>query len=396
LDVDVIKSSVDLLTWLRLVWVDDRLAWNPEDYAGLERVWFWIADGIGQGETSEIWTPDIELWNQMESVKSSFASSYAEVEPNGRVFWSRPGHLIPVCKFGGLEHFPFDTLVCTVELGSWSYSGKYLKLEPLNVTGFSIGGSDTSGESFQEFSLENITSKVKEYPPYPADPLSSWPVLLYNISFDRSHEPYIRGYLVSQVVFNILGFSCFWMPIPSGERLGLAITAMLSAVAADLVVVSKLPSASELTWMQKFSLASQVFAAYCVIEGVVVSYFFYQTAENLVPSYLNCLFGLVTKKRPAGRDESSKKDRGDSSRGFFSSKHSIVENQPSGSSRSDRMQSVASMHPRDANDFLHNADIKNNNRWKQCGERVDDFSRAVIPIAYLVVLAVFFSDVVIN
>jgi len=161
--------------------------------------------------------------------------------------------------------------------------------------------------------------------------------------------------------------------------------------------VAKLPSASELTWMQKFSLASQVFAAYCVIEGVVVSYFFYQTASNLVPSYLNCLFGLATRKRSAGGDdESSKKDRGDSSRGFFSSKHSIMENQPSASSPNDRMQSVASMHPRDANDFLHNADIKNNNRWKRCGERVDDFSRAVIPVAYLVVLAIFFSDVVIN
>ena len=190
--MDVIKSSVDLLTWLRLVWVDERLAWNPEDYGGLDRVWVWIADGIGQGETSEIWTPDIELWNQMESVKTSFASSFAEVEPNGRVYWSRPGHLIPVCKFGGLEHFPFDTLVCTVELGSWSYSGKYLALKPLDGTGFSIGGSDTSGESFQEFSLENVTSKVKEYPPFPSDPLSSWPVILYNISFDRSHEPYIR------------------------------------------------------------------------------------------------------------------------------------------------------------------------------------------------------------
>ena len=213
------------------------------------------------------------------------------------------------------------------------------------------------------------------------------------------------------------------MPIPSGERLGLAITAMLSAVAADLVVVEKLPSASELTWMQKFSLASQVFAAYCVIEGVVVSYFFYQTAENLVPSYLHCLFGLV--KRKGSADDQGKKER-DSSRGFFSSEHSIGMNHPSESNRNDRMQSTVSMHPRyghkrenkkkknnfcanielifdssftflplrDADDFQHSADIKNNNRWKKCGERVDDFSRAVIPIAYLVVLAIFFSDVV--
>jgi hypothetical protein len=381
---------------MRLVWTDTRLSWDPADYGDLDTVWFWVEGGSGMSETSEIWTPDIELWNQKESIQTSFSNSFAVVSPDGRVFWSRPGQLNPICKFKGLQNFPFDELVCDIEMGSWGYSGKYMRLKLFDDTGYSIGGSGTSGEAFSEFKLSNVSAKLVIYPPYPTDPLADWPVAMYSVSFERSWEPYIRGYLVSQLIFNIIGFACFWMPIPSGERLALAITAMLAAVAADLVVVSKLPSASELTWMQKFSLASQVFAAYCVIEGVVVSYFFYQTAENLVPSYLNCLFGLVTKKRPAGRDESSKKDRGDSSRGFFSSKHSIVENQPSGSSRSDRMQSVASMHPRDANDFLHNADIKNNNRWKQCGERVDDFSRAVIPIAYLVVLAVFFSDVVIN
>ena len=67
----------------------------------------------------------------------------------------------------------------------------------------------------------------------------------------------------------------------SGERLGLSITAMLAAVASDLVVVSELPQAPELTWMQKFSMMSQVFAAYCVLEGVLVSFFFYQTGESL-------------------------------------------------------------------------------------------------------------------
>ena len=52
LDVDVIKSSVDLLSWLRLVWVDERLAWNPEDYGGVDKLWFWIGDGIGLGKFS--------------------------------------------------------------------------------------------------------------------------------------------------------------------------------------------------------------------------------------------------------------------------------------------------------------------------------------------------------
>ncbi len=155
-----------------------------------------------------------------------------------------------------------------------------MRLKPFEFAGndgFSIGGSETSGEAFSEFKLANVSAELIIYPPYPSDPLADWPVLLYTISFVRSWQPYIRGYLVSQLIFNIIGFACFWLPVQSGERLALAITAMLSAVAADLVVVAKLPSAAELTWMQKFSLVSQVFAAFCVLEGVVVSYFYFLT-----------------------------------------------------------------------------------------------------------------------
>ena len=65
LEVDVVRSEVDLLTWMRFIWNDTRLSWDPEEYAGIDKLWFWIESGAGMSETSEIWTPDIELWNQM-------------------------------------------------------------------------------------------------------------------------------------------------------------------------------------------------------------------------------------------------------------------------------------------------------------------------------------------
>ena len=227
--------------------------------------------------------------------------------------------------------------------------------------------------------MKNVTALLKVYPPYPSDPLADWPVLLYKIVFSRSWQPYIRGYLVSQVIFNLIGFACFWLPIASGERLGLAITAMLSAVAADLVVVSKLPSASELTWMQKFSMVSQVFAAFCVIEGVVVSYFFYQTSANLIPSYLACIFNAVKKRR-----SKSKAKKNSSSMSGSSGNTSFI---------GDKLSSMASMRPRDANDFLHNVDIEHNNRWKKYAENLDDFSRVFIPVVYLILLSIFLADI---
>jgi hypothetical protein len=68
--VNVEKSLVDLVVWFRLSWKDPRLAWNPEDYGNMTKTWFFVKDGVGaSGETSEIWTPDIELWNLEHSLQ---------------------------------------------------------------------------------------------------------------------------------------------------------------------------------------------------------------------------------------------------------------------------------------------------------------------------------------
>ena len=216
-----------------------------------------IGDGGSGGETSEIWTPDIELWNLEEGLRDSFDDAYAIVSNDGSIFWSRPGHLRPVCKWYGLNDFPFDELSCSIEFGSWGYSGKYMRLVKGGGTGFSLGGSETAGSSFNEFAFadENpISCEEVVYPPFPASPEEDWPVLLYTVRIQRSWQPYMRGYVTLQVLLNCIGFSAFWLPPMCGERMSLSITAMLAAVASEIVIAANLPAAAEYTWFQKFSI----------------------------------------------------------------------------------------------------------------------------------------------
>lgn len=56
LKVDTVDSYMDLIVWFRLVWVDPRLTWRPEEYGGITKTTFWIGDGGAGGESSEIWT----------------------------------------------------------------------------------------------------------------------------------------------------------------------------------------------------------------------------------------------------------------------------------------------------------------------------------------------------
>ena len=61
--VDIVERVMDMSVYFRLTWVDPRLTWDPAKYDGLTKTWFWIGDGGPGGETSEIWAPDVELWN---------------------------------------------------------------------------------------------------------------------------------------------------------------------------------------------------------------------------------------------------------------------------------------------------------------------------------------------
>ncbi len=52
--------------------------------------------------------------------------------------------------------------------------------------------------------------------------------------------------------------------------MGLSITSLLAAVASELVLSSNLPSSSEMTWFQSFSLFSLAFGAIALFESTEV------------------------------------------------------------------------------------------------------------------------------
>lgn len=234
----------------------------------------------------EIWTPDIFLWNQEESIQSSLADTYAIVRPNGDVFWVRLGRIKVTCKYYGLNKFPFDVLSCILEFGSWSRSGKHIHLRPQAGVGYTIGGSETAGQSYSEFHLTNISVAERVYPPFPRHPNDTWPVLLYEVSFQRASEPYVRGFLLLQMLLNMCAFACFWIPPYVGERMGLAITSLLAAVASDLAIASKLPTTAELNWLDVFNLISMIFSVGVVFQSAIVIYFHYYTGADLTPTYV--------------------------------------------------------------------------------------------------------------
>uniref|UniRef100_A0A7S4JZS1 Neurotransmitter-gated ion-channel ligand-binding domain-containing protein n=1 Tax=Odontella aurita TaxID=265563 RepID=A0A7S4JZS1_9STRA len=441
-DVSLTHSSASFVVWFRQRWTDPRLAWDPADYSNITTLHFWVGEGSGPGgKTSEIWTPDIGVWNMETSLADSLTDTSVLVDYKGSVFWSRPGRINSVCKFRGLDAFPFDTLQCTVEIGSWAHSGLYIRSVLLNE-GYSVGGSETAGEAFAEYKLEKIQVKEHVYPPFVGAPEDDWPVLLYDVTFRRSWKPYVRGYISLQIMLNLVSFACFWLPPQCGERMGLAIISMLAAVTSELVVSANLPNSSEVTWFARFSLTSLAFAAVTLFETAAVIYFYYCTYSDLIPLWMKWLLvkwpGWGVGHMPKGSTGNEMPETNASSDNAFHTKMpsmvgkagseplcamdeeessdgnrkarldnqrdiNISEDKPSRShapgiiytadqnilSRNGLRSSVIRRKlKRDASDCMNQVEAENNSKWQNVAMHIDDVSRVVVPLAYAIALAV--------
>lgn len=114
-DIDIKSATMSVSAWIRMTWSDKRLAWNDTETPVVQLAYYASNDR----EQTQIWVPDIELYNQKQSLYT-FADKPAQVWSSGSMFWSRPGELEILCAFQDLSQHPFDQTECTFELGGWA------------------------------------------------------------------------------------------------------------------------------------------------------------------------------------------------------------------------------------------------------------------------------------
>lgn len=299
-------------------------------------------------------------------------------------------------------------------------------MERKDGVGWTQDDSVTGGESFSEFVLADadpiaVTRHVYAYDTAPED---DWPVLIYTVAVTRSWAPYARGYILTQVVLNFVGFAVFWLPPSCGERMSLSITAMLAALASEIVVAENLPAAAEWTWFAIFSLLSLLFAFLSLLECVLVLALYYKCDDELGPAWY-----AFTREwylvRQAKRHKEKMRDivittsdvvaettsngvsalhtaaRGRRTRREEDSKGGSLDHDSDdwGADAASVLSRDRDPPPpptrvaRDAHDFQDEEEMENNMKWKLVAAKVDNFSRHWIPASYVVALAVIFSRV---
>ena len=107
--------------WLKQVWMDKKLSWNPKNYGGVSVLYV---------PYEMIWVPDLVLYNNADSNYNITISTKATLHYSGQVTWEPPAIFKSLCQID-VQWFPFDEQQCHLKFGSWTYSEDLLNLELL-------------------------------------------------------------------------------------------------------------------------------------------------------------------------------------------------------------------------------------------------------------------------
>ncbi|KAF7648563.1 hypothetical protein LDENG_00154900 [Lucifuga dentata] len=279
--VDEVNQIMETNLWLRHIWNDYKLRWDPKTFGGVEFI---------RVPSNRIWKPDIVLYNNAVGDFQVDDKTKALLRYNGDVTWIPPAIFKSSCKID-VTYFPFDYQNCTMKFGSWTYDKAKIDLVLI--------GSTINLKDFWE-SGEWV---IIDAPGYKHD-------IKYNcceeIYTDITYSLYIRRlplfYTINMIIpcllISFLTVLVFYLPSDCGEKVTLCISVLLSLTVFLLVITETIPSTSlVIPLIGEYLLFTMIFVTLSIVITVFVLNVHYRTPKtHTMPCWVRSVFlGLLPK-----------------------------------------------------------------------------------------------------
>uniref|UniRef100_A0A8C3AR00 Cholinergic receptor nicotinic alpha 3 subunit n=1 Tax=Cyclopterus lumpus TaxID=8103 RepID=A0A8C3AR00_CYCLU len=279
--VDELNQIMETNLWLRHIWNDYKLRWNPKDFGGVEFI---------RVPSNRIWKPDIVLYNNAVGDFQVDDKTKALLRYNGDVTWIPPAIFKSSCKID-VTYFPFDYQNCTMKFGSWTYDKAKIDLVLI--------GSTINLKDFWESGEWTII----DAPGYKHD-------IKYNcceeIYTDITYSLYIRRlplfYTINMIIpcllISFLTVLVFYLPSDCGEKITLCISVLLSLTVFLLVITETIPSTSlVIPLIGEYLLFTMIFVTLSIVITVFVLNVHYRTPKtHTMPCWVQTVFlGLLPR-----------------------------------------------------------------------------------------------------
>ncbi|KAM8940056.1 neuronal acetylcholine receptor subunit alpha-6 [Pelodytes ibericus] len=274
-NVDEVNQILETNLWLRHIWNDYKLKWNPLDYDGIEFM---------RVPAHKIWKPDIVLYNNAVGDFQVEGKTKALLKYNGLIQWSPPAIFKSSCPMD-ITFFPFDHQNCSMKFGSWSYDKAKIDLV--------IIGSKVDMRDF----WDNSEWTVIDASGYKHD-------IKYNcceeIYTDITYSFYIRRlpmfYTINLIMpclfLSFLTVLVFYLPSDCGEKVTLCISVLLSLTVFLLVITETIPSTSlVIPLVGEYLLFTMIFVTLSIVVTVFVLNIHYRTpTTHKMPLWVKDVF----------------------------------------------------------------------------------------------------------
>ncbi|KAK2820598.1 hypothetical protein Q5P01_023557 [Channa striata] len=259
LDVVKIDQTFIPYVWIFLIWNNEYISWNPDDFCGIKNISI---------PNEVLWRPDLTIEEMIEKDKAP-PSPLLIISNTGNVIVQNDQVLVSTCRMH-VYKFPFDIQSCTLSFKSVVHSVEEIRLvhkaSSADVTRWSREVMRTQYEWL--FINMTVTNKTVTAFNVQQD------VIIFTINMKRRPVLYIVNFILPVLFFLCLDLSSFLISDSGGEKLSFKITVLLAVTVMQLILNEILPSSSN-----KIPLI----AVYCI---GIFSLMMISLLETIVVKYL--------------------------------------------------------------------------------------------------------------
>ncbi|CAF1158999.1 unnamed protein product [Rotaria sordida] len=272
IDFDGKNEAIVISGWMTIMWNDYSLKWQPEEFGNIQTL---------RIPSTQIWTPDILLYNSADEKFDTTMKVNAVVQYNGDVLYVPPILFKSICSFN-IAAFPFVRINLTAE-SSQGQLDAYVKSAEWDL---------------EDFSATNNGTKYECCP-------TVYPYVLYTIRMRRRSLYYFTNIVLPCFLISCMTLLGFLLAPDSGEKLTLQITILLTIVMFSLLLSDIMPpSSNAIPIITVYFMCVMIMSTISVVASVLVISLHFRNSKNYsMPLWLrkyicNYLAWLLCMKRP--------------------------------------------------------------------------------------------------
>lgn len=255
-----LSETIVILGGLVYTWKDPDLTWNPATYGGI---------AYTSISNQFVWNPPVILLNSVDNLAplSSGTDISVIVTYDGNITLPIADVMKARCS-ADIYKFPFDSQKCTLQFNIWGFLETDVKF---TLPDNSIVENFYSPNS--NWDLISVSSSVRSWFGY-----STYEV---HVTIKRQPLYYSTIVIAPTIAFAFLNPLVFLLPVESGERIGLAMTILLSYAVFLTIVSASIPASSNpMSFLLVMMIIIIIVSGVIVIEVIVISYLYYRDDDE--------------------------------------------------------------------------------------------------------------------